>query len=484
MGAGRSESIRTESSGAEPAPGESAREDGERAGTSLTGKPRSEPSRSNRRAPLRVRWNDDIPRASAIPAPIVPPSRASGWWTCEALRAHFDPRSPEIPVAVVLTGAPPSGVAVEPTDSPEPRNPVRDSMHHGATSLPGPPAAPFVLSALVAATADSTRTERPPEHGLERLLDDVSAQRDDAERRAGWLAARVEALQERLAAAEGDAERLEREAQESALSIERSEAARVELLSLHETRLAQIAATQRENEERLAAELHAAEAALEERAQESERRRAELERARVELARIGSAHADELSRIERRHASELKRVKTAQAETVASQRPEPVPPSPPAPAPAGLTPAQTQRVLEAVRSLESLLRPASAAEAREHAIREAAARCHSGVATVGAIAAQTRMLALNARIEATRAGEAGRGFDVVAGEVKALSAEVEGAVVRIDEAITALSTYAVEMLAGNGDDERVRETVRAAVDGLGDLLGQAGSAGIPELGGS
>ncbi|MCG8685863.1 MAG: methyl-accepting chemotaxis protein [Desulfobacterales bacterium] len=61
------------------------------------------------------------------------------------------------------------------------------------------------------------------------------------------------------------------------------------------------------------------------------------------------------------------------------------------------------------------------------------------------IAGQTRLLALNARIEASRAGEAGKGFAVVANEVRDLSLQTETANQEIEAKITAIQEACNQM---------------------------------------
>ncbi|UNM22145.1 methyl-accepting chemotaxis protein [Pseudomonas sp. ArH3a] len=97
-----------------------------------------------------------------------------------------------------------------------------------------------------------------------------------------------------------------------------------------------------------------------------------------------------------------------------------------------------ENVAQTLKAIESLAGNVASTGDQVKALSGRAQDISKVVEVIRAIAEQTNLLALNAAIEAARAGEQGRGFAVVADEVRALAHRTQQSTQEIEQMITAI----------------------------------------------
>lgn len=110
----------------------------------------------------------------------------------------------------------------------------------------------------------------------------------------------------------------------------------------------------------------------------------------------------------------------------------------------GFTETGLERVSQTLKSIQKLSGNVEATSDKIQVLSERAQSINKVVEVIRAIAEQTNLLALNAAIEAARAGEQGRGFAVVADEVRALAHRTQSSTQEIEQMISAMQSDSAE----------------------------------------
>ncbi|TNC98380.1 MAG: methyl-accepting chemotaxis protein [Gallionellaceae bacterium] len=144
--------------------------------------------------------------------------------------------------------------------------------------------------------------------------------------------------------------------------------------------------------------------------------------------------------------------------------------------------AGAQVVNKTVNGLLSSAQEIQGASAEVSRLGEDASRISEIVKVIKEIADQTNLLALNAAIEAARAGEQGRGFAVVADEVRKLAERTAGATNEINQMSSKIGAVANHALSGMdkvvkttqqgvGDAETAQTSIKHIQENFGEVSG-------------
>ncbi len=139
-----------------------------------------------------------------------------------------------------------------------------------------------------------------------------------------------------------------------------------------------------------------------------------------------------------------------------------------------------QVVQDAVRGINTLANDVERAANVIHELEKDSESIGSVLDVIQSITEQTNLLALNAAIEAARAGEHGRGFAVVADEVRSMAGRTQDSTQEIQAIIEKLQSRSKQAVTVMDDGQKQAQVGVKLVEAAGEALVEI-SAGIEEL---